>query len=173
VIVVSSEIKNVLLPVVDSATKVLIVGSMPGKQSLEKQQYYGNPRNHFWPIMGELLETEVPDNYVKRIALLKHNAIGLWDTIETCEREGSLDAAIRNEKPNDFQTLFEKYPNIQLVLFNGAKAFEVFKKHIGLELLEERAYKKMPSTSPIPGKNIKSFAEKLEDWRIIQSYLSS
>ena len=169
----SSEIKNVLLPVVDSATKVLIVGSMPGKQSLEKQQYYGNPRNHFWPIMSELLETEVPDDYVKRIALLKHNAIGLWDTIETCEREGSLDAAIRNEKPNDFQTLFEKYPNIQLVLFNGAKAFEVFKKHIGLELLEERAYKKMPSTSPIPGKNIKSFAEKLEDWRIIQSYLSS
>jgi hypoxanthine-DNA glycosylase len=173
VIVVSSEIKNVLLPVVDSATKVLIVGSMPGKQSLEKQQYYGNPRNHFWPIMSELLETEVPDDYVKRIALLKHNAIGLWDTIETCEREGSLDAAIRNEKPNDFQTLFEEYPNIQLVLFNGAKAFEVFKKHIGLELLEERAYKKMPSTSPIPGKNIKSFAEKLEDWRIIQSYLSS
>ncbi|MEE3808064.1 MULTISPECIES: DNA-deoxyinosine glycosylase [Lysinibacillus] len=169
----SSEIKNVLLPVVDSATKVLIVGSMPGKQSLEKQQYYGNPRNHFWPIMSELLETEVPDDYVKRIALLKHNAIGLWDTIETCEREGSLDAAIRNEKPNDFQTLFEEYPNIQLVLFNGAKAFEVFKKHIGLELLEERAYKKMPSTSPIPGKNIKSFAEKLEDWRIIQSYLSS
>ncbi len=169
----SSEIKNVLLPVVDSATKVLIVGSMPGKQSLEKQQYYGNPRNHFWPIMSELLETEVPDDYVKRIALLKHNAIGLWDTIETCEREGSLDAAIRNEKPNDFQTLFEEYPNIQLVLFNGAKAFEVFKKHIGLKLLEERAYKKMPSTSPIPGKNIKSFAEKLEDWRIIQSYLSS
>jgi len=173
VIVVSSEIKNVLLPVVDSATKVLVVGSMPGKQSLEKQQYYGNPRNHFWPIMSELLETEVPDDYVKRIALLKHNAIGLWDTVETCEREGSLDAAIRNEKPNDFQTLFEEYPNIQLVLFNGAKAFEVFKKHIGLELLEERAYKKMPSTSPIPGKNIKSFAEKLEDWRIIQSYLSS
>lgn len=100
---------------------------MPGKQSLEKQQYYGNPRNHFWPIMSELLETEVPDDYVKRIALLKHNAIGLWDTIETCEREGSLDAAIRNEKPNDFQTLFEEYPNIQLVLFNGAKAFEVFK----------------------------------------------
>lgn len=77
-----------------------------------------------------------------------------------------------NEKPNDFQTLFEKYPNIQLVLFNGAKSFEVFKKHIGLELLEGRAYKKMPSTSPIPGKNIKSFAEKLEDWRIIQSYLT-
>lgn len=171
-IVVSNEITNVLLPVVNSSTKVLIVGSMPGKQSLEKQQYYGNPRNHFWPIIGEVLETDIPDEYDKRIALLESNSIGLWDTIETCEREGSLDAAIRNEKPNDFQTLFEKYPNIQLVLFNGGKAFEVFKKHLGLELIEGRAYKKMPSTSPIPGKNIKSFAEKLEDWRIIQSYLT-
>jgi len=171
VIVVSNELKNILLPIVDSATRVLIVGSMPGKQSLEKQQYYGNPRNHFWPIMGELLEIAIPNDYTERIALLKNNAIGLWDTIATCEREGSLDAAIRNEKPNDFQTLFEQYPNIQLVLFNGAKAFEVFKKHIGLELLDGRAYKKMPSTSPIPGKNIKTFTEKLEDWRIIQLYL--
>ncbi|KGR82426.1 MULTISPECIES: DNA-deoxyinosine glycosylase [Lysinibacillus] len=168
----SNELKNILLPIVDSATKVLIVGSMPGRQSLEKQQYYGNPRNHFWPIIGELLEIAIPNEYTERIALLKNNAIGLWDTIATCEREGSLDAAIRNEKPNDFQTLFEQYPNIQLVLFNGAKAFEVFKKHIGLELLDGRAYKKMPSTSPIPGKNIKTFTEKLEDWRIIQSYLS-
>ncbi|MFK5707212.1 DNA-deoxyinosine glycosylase [Lysinibacillus boronitolerans] len=168
----SIELKNILLPIVDSATKVLIVGSMPGRQSLEKQQYYGNPRNHFWPIIGELLEIAIPNEYTERIALLKNNAIGLWDTIATCEREGSLDAAIRNEKPNDFQTLFEQYPNIQLVLFNGAKAFEVFKKHIGLELLDGRAYKKMPSTSPIPGKNIKTFTEKLEDWRIIQSYLS-
>ncbi|WDU79299.1 MULTISPECIES: DNA-deoxyinosine glycosylase [Lysinibacillus] len=167
----SNELKNILLPIVDSATRVLIVGSMPGKQSLEKQQYYGNPRNHFWPIMGELLEIAIPNDYTERIALLKNNAIGLWDTIATCEREGSLDAAIRNEKPNDFQTLFEQYPNIQLVLFNGAKAFEVFKKHIGLELLDGRAYKKMPSTSPIPGKNIKTFTEKLEDWRIIQLYL--
>jgi len=172
VIVVSNELKNILLPIVDSATRVLIVGSMPGKQSLEKQQYYGNPRNHFWPIMGELLEIAIPNDYTERIALLKNNAIGLWDTIATCEREGSLDAAIRNEKPNDFQTLFEQYPNIQLVLFNGAKAFEVFKKHIGLELLDGRAYKKMPSTSPIPGKNIKTFTEKLEDWRIIQLYLA-
>ena len=47
-------IKNILPPVVDEQTKVLIVGSMPGVQSLEKQQYYGNPRNHFWGIIGEI-----------------------------------------------------------------------------------------------------------------------
>lgn len=87
----SNELKNILLPIVDSSTRVLIVGSMPGKQSLEKQQYYGNPRNHFWPIMGELLQIAIPNDYTERIALLKNNAIGLWDTIATCEREGSLE----------------------------------------------------------------------------------
>lgn len=162
---------NVLPPVIDESTKVLIVGSMPGKQSLEKQQYYGNPRNHFWPIMSEILEVEIPDNYAQRLRLLRDNHIGLWDTIESCERKGSLDATIRNERPNDFIGLFERYPNIQLVLFNGSKAFDVFKKHIGFNVLNGRAYEKMPSTSPIPGKNIKSFDEKLSDWRVMQLYL--
>lgn len=167
----SDQLKNVLPPVIDLSTKVLIVGSMPGKQSLEKQQYYGNPRNHFWAIIGEILETAIPDNYEQRLQLLKSNHIGLWDTIASCERKGSLDAAIRNEKPNDFQMLFEHYPNIELILFNGAKAFDVFNRHIGFEVLAERAYQKMPSTSPIPGKNIKSFEEKLKDWQVMCSYL--
>lgn len=168
----SNEVKNVLPPVVDTSTKVLIVGSMPGKLSLEKQQYYGNPRNHFWAIIGQIVKRTIPEDYKMRIELLKENGIGLWDTIESCERKGSLDAAIRNEKPNDFKTLFKQYPNIELVLFNGGKAFEVFNKHIGVEVLDERAYQKMPSTSPIPGKNIKSFDEKLADWRVMQSYLT-
>lgn len=133
---------------------------MPGKQSLEKQQYYGNPRNHFWPIIGELLQIEVPDDYSERMALLRKNAIGLWDTIEACERKGSLDAAIRNEKPNDFLTLFENYPNIELVLFNGAKAFDVFKKHIGLKLLAGRAYKKCRQRVQYQGKILNPLTKK-------------
>ena len=167
----TNKLTNVLPPIVDVSTKVLVVGSMPGKQSLDKQQYYGNPRNHFWPIVGEILKVEVPTDYGERIELLREHGIGLWDTIASCERKGSLDATIRNEKPNDFHALFEQYPNIRLLIFNGSKAFDVFKKHIGLEVLANRSYKKMPSTSPIPGKNIKSFEEKLEDWRVIGTYL--
>ena len=167
----TNKLTNVLPPIVDTSTKVLVVGSMPGKQSLDKQQYYGNPRNHFWPIIGEILKVEVPTDYGERIELLREHDIGLWDTIASCERKGSLDATIRNEKPNDFHALFEQYPNIRLLIFNGSKAFDVFKKHIGLEVLANRSYKKMPSTSPIPGKNIKSFEEKLEDWRVIGTYL--
>lgn len=166
-----NKLTNVLPPIVDCSTKVLIVGSMPGRQSLEKQQYYGNPRNHFWPIVGEILHVDLPMDYEKRIELLREQGIGLWDTIASCDRKGSLDATIRNEKPNDFHTLFKNYPTIRLILFNGTKAFTVFKKHIGFEVLGNRTYKKMPSTSPIPGANIKSFEEKLEDWRIMLSYL--
>ncbi len=163
--------QNVLPAIVDARTKVLIVGSMPGIQSLEKQQYYGNPRNHFWPILGELLGASIPENYSERIALVKEHRIGLWDVIQTCERKGSLDSAIKNEIPNDFGTLFEEYPQIELIVFNGTKSFDVFRKKIGFELLAGRAFEKMPSTSPVPGKNIQTFPQKVESWRIITKYL--
>ena len=165
------QIRNILPPIVDEKTKVLILGSMPGKQSLEKQQYYGNRRNHFWPIMGKLLAADIPEDYHERIELLRKHSIGLWDSIESCEREGSLDATIKNEVPNNFSELFKKYPQIQLVLFNGGKSYDVFKRHVGFDVLDGRASKKMPSTSPIPGKNIKSFDEKVEIWSILLDYL--
>lgn len=165
------QIQNILPPIVDANTRVLIVGSMPSKQSLEKQQYYGNPRNHFWPIIGALLQMEIPENYDKRIAILRAHNIGLWDSIASCERQGSLDATIKNEVPNDFQGFFQKYPQIQLVLFNGGKSFDVFKKLVGLDVLASRAYEKMPSTSPIPGKNIKSFDEKVQAWQMMKTYM--
>ncbi|WP_332646539.1 DNA-deoxyinosine glycosylase [Lysinibacillus sp. 54212] len=164
-------VENILPPVVDEHTRVLIVGSMPGVQSLEKQQYYGNPRNHFWGIIAELLQKEIPTNYSARLRLLRDHGIGLWDVIRECEREGSLDSNIRNEIPNDFQALFNRYPQIGAVLFNGTKAHDVFKKKLGFEILGARAYFKMPSTSPVPGKNIKTFEQKVEAWNILRMYL--
>ena len=103
--------------------------------------------------------------------MLTEHRIGVWDAIQSCERVGSLDAAIRNEQPNDFHYLFKCYPHIQLVLFNGGKAYDVFKKYIGFDVLKDRLYAKMPSTSPIPGKNIKTFEEKVETWRILLNYI--
>ena len=144
---------------------------MPGKQSLEKQQYYGNPRNHFWPIISQLFNIEIPQYYEKKLELLQSKGIGLWDSIQSCERQGSLDATIKNEIPNDFEALFHQFPQIQCVLLNGGKSFEVFKRHVGLQLLEDRNFQKMPSTSPIPGKNIKSFEEKVVAWSVLKNYL--
>ncbi|WP_397538883.1 DNA-deoxyinosine glycosylase [Rummeliibacillus pycnus] len=167
----NDNIQNILPPIVNESTYVLILGSMPSKLSLDKQQYYGNPRNHFWSIIGEILQVEVPDDYTKRMELLKKHHIGLWDTIQSCERQGSLDSNIRNIVPNNFKQLFITFPNIRLLLFNGGKAYSVFKKYMGLQLLQKIDYAKMPSTSPIPGKNIKSFDEKVEEWSVMKRYL--
>ena len=93
------------------------------------------------------------------------------DVIRECERAGSLDSNIKNEIPNDFVALFEQYPQIEAVLFNGTKAHDVFKKKLGFELLAERQYYKMPSTSPVPGRNIKTFEEKVEAWSVLTEYI--
>lgn len=69
--------QNILPPIIDESTQVLILGSMPSQLSLEKQQYYGNPRNHFWSIIGTILQVEVPEDYSKRVELLKVHHIGL------------------------------------------------------------------------------------------------
>ena len=165
-------VKNILPPIVDASTKVLIVGSMPSVQSLEKQQYYGNPRNHFWPIISMLLQVEVPNDYAERIQLIRAHNIGLWDVISHCERKGSLDSQIKNEVPNDFHTLFQTYPQIECILFNGTKSYDVFRKKVGFQVLGERKYFKMPSTSPVPGKHIQTFEEKVKSYEILLNYIS-
>lgn len=164
-------IQNILPPVVDDDTRVLIVGSMPGVQSLEKQQYYGHPRNHFWPVIGSITKHTVPESYEERLQLVRQNGIGLWDVIQSCERTGSLDSKIKNEIPNDFEQLFKRFPQIEAVFFNGTKAYDVFRKKVGFELLMGREYYKMPSTSPVPGRNIKTFEQKVEIWRMLEKYI--
>ena len=164
-------IENILPAVVDHKTRVLVVGSMPGVQSLEKQQYYGHPRNHFWPIITGIIGVEVPEYYEERVALVRENGIGLWDVIKMCERKGSLDSNIRAEVPNDFEQLFMQYPQIEAIVFNGTKAFSVFKKHIGLDVLSAREVFQMPSTSPVPGRFNKTFEQKLQIWSQISKYL--
>lgn len=166
-----TQIENVLPPVIDENTRVLIVGSMPGAKSLQKQQYYGNERNHFWGIMSELLLLPIPNTYEGKLELLRSHHIGLWDVIQSCERVGSLDANIQNEVPNDFASLFTHYPGLRCIIFNGGKAYDVFRKKVGLNLLEDKAYYKMPSTSPIPGRNIKTFEQKVEIWKTLKQYI--
>lgn len=166
-----SVIKNILPSIIDERTKVLIVGSMPGAISLEKQQYYGNERNHFWRILGLLLEAEVPKCYEDKISLLRQHQIGLWDVIESCERQGSLDSAIKKEVPNDFISTLKENKQIELIMFNGGKAFTTFKKHFKMEDWPHIRFEKMPSTSPVPGRNVKSFDEKVACWSSVLTVL--
>ena len=136
-------------PSIDIYSKVLILGSMPGVKSLEKQQYYAHPQNRFWKVMGIICnEPKLYEfTYNLKLKTLLKNNIALWDTIKTCKREGSLDSDIQNETPNDIKGLLKNYPNIKTICLNGNKSYSAFKKYFP-DLLEKYNCHKMPSTSP-------------------------
>ncbi|CDQ40789.1 MULTISPECIES: DNA-deoxyinosine glycosylase [Virgibacillus] len=159
-------------PILPSDPIVLILGSMPGGISLEKQEYYGNPRNHFWKIMFTLFDKPLKEDYHEKIKLCKQHQIALWDTIANCYREGSLDANIKKEVPNNILELLDKYPTIKLIACNGGKSYQTFRKYFSTALIKPVDVVKLPSTSPIPGRYTKSFSGKLEEWKVILSYLS-
>lgn len=160
-------------PVIDQSARVLILGSMPGVKSLDDQQYYAHPRNHFWPIMEALFQQSMGADYESKLASLLSNNIALWDVMASCERAGSLDASINNAsiEVNDFDHFFNAYPLIQSVFFNGAKAAQSFKKHVlsGEGFNHQIAYFPLPSTSPANARM--SFDEKLICWEIVKSEL--
>ena len=150
-------------PFVNIDTEILILGTMPGIASLEKQEYYAHPRNHFWKIIYTLFNNlPVSDLFEEKINFLQNHKIGLWDVLENCERKGSLDIHIKNHKENDFEMLFEKFPQITKIVFNGKESHKYFLKKFGQ--IKGITYYVMPSTSPA---NTMSFDKKLEIWSAI------
>lgn len=150
-------------PFVNKETKILILGTMPGIASLEKQQYYAHPRNHFWKILFALFDKKaVSEIYEERIQLLIANKIGIWDVLENCERKGSLDIHIKNQQPNDFEKLLKLHPAIKTIVFNGKESHRYFCKSFGQ--IKGITYYVMPSTSPA---NTISFENKLKSWSAV------
>lgn len=147
--------------VISEKTKLLILGTMPGQLSIFHQQYYAHPRNNFWKIIYAAHNLEVERVYEKRLEFLLSKELGLWDALQYCERKGSLDSNIKNERPNAFNDLFMQFPNICAIAFNGKSAYNYFKKHFGLETGHE--YFILPSTSP--ANSTKNFELKLKEWR--------
>ncbi len=111
--------------------RLLILGSMPGRESLSRQRYYAHPRNQFWPIMTTLLGGEPEAPYPERLSLLKNSRISLWDVIGACIRPGSLDGDIdpRSEVPNPLPAFMARHPELEALAFNGRKAESSFKRH--------------------------------------------
>ena len=153
-------------PIIDDRSKILILGSIPGVKSLEKQQYYAHPQNKFWKIIFELLNEEFTEDYSECIRILKKHQIALWDVIDSCERKGSLDSEIKNEEANQIAELLQEHPNIQAIFCNGGKSYRNLQKILG------KNYKipvfLLPSTSPL---HTVSFEKKLDDWKKILEYI--
>jgi len=150
----------------DNAT-ILILGTMPGTKSLELKQYYGHSQNNFWKFMFNILKEDFSTDYEVRKALLQKNNIALWDVLQYCDRVGSLDSAIKNEIANDFESFLQKHPNITTLFFNGQKAAAFFEKYVTLK--KHYQLITLPSTSPANAS--KTYQSKLEEWKIIASFL--
>ncbi|MEO5861822.1 MAG: DNA-deoxyinosine glycosylase [Burkholderiales bacterium] len=153
-------------PVEGEAARVLILGSMPGVQSLAAGQYYAHPRNSFWKILAAILGVPVTAAYEERIHSLKGAGIALWDVLHSCVREGSLDADIEagSIKANDFKDFLLRHPGIEVVCFNGATAEKCYKDHVlpTLQVWGAR-YVRLPSSSPAHASL--SFDAKVAAWR--------
>lgn len=150
-------------PIATPATRILILGSMPGAASLQAEQYYAHPHNAFWRIMGELVGAGPDKPYDERARILKSRGIAVWDVLQSCIRPGSLDSDIRDETPNDFAAFFATHPGITHVGLNGGKAASSFKKHAARHCPPHVVTAVLPSTSPAHA--ARSFAEKCALWR--------
>ncbi|OYQ31886.1 DNA-deoxyinosine glycosylase [Flavobacterium cyanobacteriorum] len=152
--------KKAFPPVVNHTSEILLLGTMPGEKSLELQEYYGNRGNQFWKLLYAVFGEQYNEAYTAKMALLVRHRIALWDVLQYCEREGSLDSNIKNEVPNDFDAFYEKYPKIKAVLFTSKNAAAYYSKYVGFKNLK---YATLPSPS---GANAsKSFSEKLGEWK--------
>ncbi|WP_144281105.1 DNA-deoxyinosine glycosylase [Chryseobacterium echinoideorum] len=153
-------------PIINADSKILILGSIPGVKSLEKQQYYGHPQNKFWKIIFELFNEEFTEGYTEKINVLKKHHIALWDVIDSCERKGSLDSEIKNEEANQIPELLQEYPNIQAIFCNGGKSYKNLQKMLGKDSIIP--FYLLPSTSPL---HTISFEKKLEEWKRILEFV--
>lgn len=143
--------------------EILILGSMPGGESLRQQQYYAHPSNAFWKIMGELMGFTREAPYTERLDAMIKNKIALWDSLKSCKREGSLDSDIKDAAPNDFKSFFASHPGIKKIVFNGKSAQRLFLK-FNAELVPGHVrLTSAPSTSPAHASM--KYAQKLAEWK--------
>jgi hypoxanthine-DNA glycosylase len=157
-------------PISAPDARVLVLGTMPSVASLAKQQYYGHPRNAFWPIMERLFGAGRDVPYEERKRILCDNGLAMWDVLRECHREGSLDTAIRveSEAANDFEAFFRRHPCIHSVFFNGQKAETAFRRHALLQIEATGRmfrYVYLPSTSPAHAG--RTLEQKLAAWRAV------
>lgn len=153
-----------LPPIVGHIPSTLVLGNMPSVMSLAARQYYGNPRNAFWRITGEVYGFEPDWPYEQRADALRRNGIAVWDVLKYCRRIGSLDSAVEPDSmvANDFAGFFAEHRSIERVYFNGTAAERNFAKLVRVDA--PVSYVRLPSTSPA---QTMRYADKLAAWRVI------
>ena len=154
-------------PVVDARTRLLILGSLPGDRSLAERQYYAHPANRFWELVGAVIDRDLRTlAYPGRLAALLAAGVGLWDSVASARRQGSLDAAMRDTSANNLTGLLVRLPALRAVAFNGAASARLGRAQLGpvaVTLID------LPSSSPAHARL--SLAGKRERWLALRQFL--
>ncbi len=150
----------------DDGTRVVVLGSLPGEESLARQRYYANPRNHFWLLMSGVVGRDlVALSYEERLEGLLAAGVGLWDTVGSASRTGSLDTAIRGLTANALPELAARLPKLRAFAFNGGKAATIGRRALqgtALQLVQ------LPSSSPA---YTMPLAAKQAEWLKLREFL--
>jgi double-stranded uracil-DNA glycosylase len=159
-------------PIANRNCRVLILGSLPGRRSLEQGQYYALPRNAFWRILGDLFRFQPDADYEIRKRCLLQAGIALWDVCESAQRTGSLDASIQSDTivVNDFAGFLSVHRELRLICFNGGRAADLYRRKVQPRLppdLRSIPSVALPSTSPAHAGM--SYGRKLERWSVVQA----
>ena len=155
-------------PIVDDRARVLVLGTLPGEESLRRSEYYAHPRNLFWPIIFALFGTVPSADYAARLAFVRAHRIALWDVCEIGERDASADSTIRRERRNGIDLLLDEHPLIGAVAFNGSGARRLYDRHFVRRA--DMIYLELPSTSPAHARI--DFAGKLALWTALREALT-
>lgn len=164
-------LKTSFPPVTNTATRVLVLGSLPGDRSLKERRYYAHPQNQFWALVGAAVGRDLASlTYPDRLTALLASGIGLWDVIGTARRQGSNDAAIRDHRANDLRALCDQLPHLRAIAFNGATAARIGTAELGAQD-DGRGIARLtlPSSSPLHTVGV---AAKLPDWMAIRDFLN-
>ncbi|TIX51439.1 DNA-deoxyinosine glycosylase [Alteraurantiacibacter aquimixticola] len=156
-----------LEPVVGADTRVLVLGSLPGVSSLAAGRYYAHPRNRFWHLAGQVIGQDLESlDYDARLAALLSGGIGLWDTVASARRKGSLDADIRDAVPRDLNALCDTLPALRAVAFNGKTS-----ARIGTGQVDHERYSLVTLPSSSPANAAVPLAEKERQWLELRKFI--
>ena len=158
-------------PIARPDARVLVVGSLPGPESLRQRQYYAQSRNAFWRIVAALFDTGPLDAYPARVAAIERHGLALWDVCAAAERSGALDSSIRRAsvEVNDFRGFFRRHNAIERVCFNGRTAATLYRRLVLPSLVapaRDLPVVVLPSTSPAHASM--SYEHKLAAWAAVR-----
>ena len=162
----SVKITKGLPPIAHANSEILILGTLPGKLSLQKREYYANPGNQLWRIIAQLFNEAIPDSYMAKLSLLERRKIALWDVLDSAVRESSGDADITDGNANDIVRFVAQHPSLRIIGFNGKKTMNLFREHTDISCIPAQIrLVLLPSTSPTNTHS--TLEEKIASWKTI------